>query len=178
MWRYPPGHGDVFPSLMNSGKLDALLSQVSSWNRCWCCMFYLPMLTCIYFDYTSITSSVCFLCSGQGVCFYCKLRQFGCNSRLKYPCLCLCRHNNWLIGVSYFFPCSFIFFLIYTLVRIKFQWFSYGWVLLDKWNRNPQSLDTKPEWILYGGTQIWPNLSVMLYCSTLNSCPNPDILCR
>ncbi|KAF2544578.1 hypothetical protein F2Q68_00033263 [Brassica cretica] len=24
---YPPGHGDVFPSLMNSGKLDALLSQ-------------------------------------------------------------------------------------------------------------------------------------------------------
>ncbi|XP_045829058.1 UTP--glucose-1-phosphate uridylyltransferase isoform X1 [Trifolium pratense] len=25
---YPPGHGDVFPSLSNSGKLDALLSQV------------------------------------------------------------------------------------------------------------------------------------------------------
>lgn len=25
--RYPPGHGDVFPSLSNSGKLDALLSQ-------------------------------------------------------------------------------------------------------------------------------------------------------
>ncbi|XP_068639274.1 UTP--glucose-1-phosphate uridylyltransferase isoform X1 [Aristolochia californica] len=24
---YPPGHGDVFPSLLNSGKLDALLSQ-------------------------------------------------------------------------------------------------------------------------------------------------------
>uniref|UniRef100_A0A5B6ZWS0 UTP--glucose-1-phosphate uridylyltransferase n=1 Tax=Davidia involucrata TaxID=16924 RepID=A0A5B6ZWS0_DAVIN len=24
---YPPGHGDVFPSLMNSGKLDALLSK-------------------------------------------------------------------------------------------------------------------------------------------------------
>lgn len=24
---YPPGHGDVFPSLMNSGKIDALLSQ-------------------------------------------------------------------------------------------------------------------------------------------------------
>ncbi|KAJ8753371.1 hypothetical protein K2173_019770 [Erythroxylum novogranatense] len=24
---YPPGHGDVFPSLYNSGKLDALLSQ-------------------------------------------------------------------------------------------------------------------------------------------------------
>ncbi|XP_003600631.2 UTP--glucose-1-phosphate uridylyltransferase [Medicago truncatula] len=24
---YPPGHGDVFPSLMNSGQLDALLSQ-------------------------------------------------------------------------------------------------------------------------------------------------------
>lgn len=24
---YPPGHGDVFPSLMNSGKLDLLLSQ-------------------------------------------------------------------------------------------------------------------------------------------------------
>ncbi|ONK64229.1 uncharacterized protein A4U43_C07F23470 [Asparagus officinalis] len=24
---YPPGHGDVFPSLMNSGKLDTLLSQ-------------------------------------------------------------------------------------------------------------------------------------------------------
>lgn len=24
---YPPGHGDVFPSLMNSGKLDALLAQ-------------------------------------------------------------------------------------------------------------------------------------------------------
>ncbi|KAH9675009.1 UTP--glucose-1-phosphate uridylyltransferase 1 [Citrus sinensis] len=24
---YPPGHGDVFPSLMNSGKLDALISQ-------------------------------------------------------------------------------------------------------------------------------------------------------
>ncbi|KAG9442532.1 hypothetical protein H6P81_018386 [Aristolochia fimbriata] len=24
---YPPGHGDVFPSLMNSGKLDSLLSQ-------------------------------------------------------------------------------------------------------------------------------------------------------
>ncbi|WZZ30120.1 hypothetical protein YC2023_013521 [Brassica napus] len=24
---YPPGHGDVFPSLMNSGKLDAFLSQ-------------------------------------------------------------------------------------------------------------------------------------------------------
>jgi len=24
---YPPGHGDVFPSLRNSGKLDALLSQ-------------------------------------------------------------------------------------------------------------------------------------------------------
>nr|GEU31632.1 UTP--glucose-1-phosphate uridylyltransferase [Tanacetum cinerariifolium] len=24
---YPPGHGDVFPSLMNSGKLEALLSQ-------------------------------------------------------------------------------------------------------------------------------------------------------
>lgn len=28
MHRYPPGHGDVFPSLLNSGKLDALLSQV------------------------------------------------------------------------------------------------------------------------------------------------------
>lgn len=28
MWRYPPGHGDIFPSLMNSGKLDALMSQV------------------------------------------------------------------------------------------------------------------------------------------------------
>ncbi|KAG5064242.1 hypothetical protein JHK85_005425 [Glycine max] len=27
MHRYPPGHGDVFPSLLNSGKLDALLSQ-------------------------------------------------------------------------------------------------------------------------------------------------------
>ncbi|KAI5408144.1 hypothetical protein KIW84_054109 [Lathyrus oleraceus] len=26
---YPPGHGDVFPSLMNSGKLDTLLSQVT-----------------------------------------------------------------------------------------------------------------------------------------------------
>ncbi|KAK7300532.1 hypothetical protein RJT34_11378 [Clitoria ternatea] len=26
---YPPGHGDVFPSLMNSGQLDALLSQVT-----------------------------------------------------------------------------------------------------------------------------------------------------
>jgi len=26
--RYPPGHGDVFPSLSNSGKLDTLLSQV------------------------------------------------------------------------------------------------------------------------------------------------------
>ncbi|TXG69833.1 hypothetical protein EZV62_004768 [Acer yangbiense] len=25
---YPPGHGDVFPSLKNSGKLDALLSEV------------------------------------------------------------------------------------------------------------------------------------------------------
>ncbi|CAN8269832.1 unnamed protein product [Cochlearia groenlandica] len=25
--RYPPGHGDVFPSLMNSGQLDAFLSQ-------------------------------------------------------------------------------------------------------------------------------------------------------
>lgn len=24
---YPPGHGDVFPSLMNSGKLDALLAK-------------------------------------------------------------------------------------------------------------------------------------------------------
>ncbi|CAA6663132.1 unnamed protein product [Spirodela intermedia] len=24
---YPPGHGDVFPSLLNSGKLDALISQ-------------------------------------------------------------------------------------------------------------------------------------------------------
>nr|AEH27528.1 putative UDP-D-glucose pyrophosphorylase [Amorphophallus konjac] len=24
---YPPGHGDVFPSLMNSGKLEAMLSQ-------------------------------------------------------------------------------------------------------------------------------------------------------
>lgn len=30
MHRYPPGHGDVFSSLMNSGKLDALLSQVDS----------------------------------------------------------------------------------------------------------------------------------------------------
>lgn len=28
MYRYPPGHGDVFPSLMNSGKLDALLAKV------------------------------------------------------------------------------------------------------------------------------------------------------
>ncbi|KAK1261281.1 UTP--glucose-1-phosphate uridylyltransferase [Acorus gramineus] len=26
---YPPGHGDVFPALLNSGKLDALLSQVT-----------------------------------------------------------------------------------------------------------------------------------------------------
>ncbi|KAK9115735.1 hypothetical protein Sjap_014682 [Stephania japonica] len=26
---YPPGHGDVFPSLMNSGKLDAFLAQVT-----------------------------------------------------------------------------------------------------------------------------------------------------
>ncbi|PWZ23433.1 UTP--glucose-1-phosphate uridylyltransferase [Zea mays] len=26
---YPPGHGDIFPSLMNSGKLDLLLSQVT-----------------------------------------------------------------------------------------------------------------------------------------------------
>uniref|UniRef100_A0A0D9XGG0 UTP--glucose-1-phosphate uridylyltransferase n=1 Tax=Leersia perrieri TaxID=77586 RepID=A0A0D9XGG0_9ORYZ len=26
---YPPGHGDVFPSLNNSGKLDTLLSQVT-----------------------------------------------------------------------------------------------------------------------------------------------------
>ncbi|CAN6569961.1 unnamed protein product [Malus baccata var. baccata] len=26
---YPPGHGDVFPSLKNSGKLDLLLSQVT-----------------------------------------------------------------------------------------------------------------------------------------------------
>ncbi|RYQ96440.1 hypothetical protein Ahy_B08g092198 isoform D [Arachis hypogaea] len=26
--QYPPSHGDVFPSLLNSGKLDALLSQV------------------------------------------------------------------------------------------------------------------------------------------------------
>ncbi|KAM0887446.1 hypothetical protein ACQ4PT_029023 [Festuca glaucescens] len=25
---YPPGHGDIFPSLMNSGKLDLLLSQL------------------------------------------------------------------------------------------------------------------------------------------------------
>ncbi|KAL9392211.1 hypothetical protein Peur_016131 [Populus x canadensis] len=27
---YPPGHGDVFPSLKNSGKLDALLSRVDA----------------------------------------------------------------------------------------------------------------------------------------------------
>ena len=27
--RYPPGHGDVFPSLKNSGKLDLFLSQVT-----------------------------------------------------------------------------------------------------------------------------------------------------
>ncbi|RVW85332.1 UTP--glucose-1-phosphate uridylyltransferase 2 [Vitis vinifera] len=26
-YRYPPGHGDVFPALMNSGKLEKLLSQ-------------------------------------------------------------------------------------------------------------------------------------------------------
>ncbi|CAD6252157.1 unnamed protein product [Miscanthus lutarioriparius] len=26
---YPPGHGDIFPSLMNSGKLDLLFSQVT-----------------------------------------------------------------------------------------------------------------------------------------------------
>ncbi len=26
--RYPPGHGDVFPSLANSGKLDQLIAQV------------------------------------------------------------------------------------------------------------------------------------------------------
>ena len=30
MHRYPPGHGDVFPSLVNSGKLDVLLSQVDT----------------------------------------------------------------------------------------------------------------------------------------------------
>lgn len=41
--RYPPGDGDVFQSLLNSGKLDELLSQVdpsaqivSSWT-----VFYL-----------------------------------------------------------------------------------------------------------------------------------------
>lgn len=28
MYRYPPGHGDVFPALTNSGKLDAMLSKV------------------------------------------------------------------------------------------------------------------------------------------------------
>lgn len=30
IWRYPPGHGDVFPALMNSGKLEKLLSQVGT----------------------------------------------------------------------------------------------------------------------------------------------------
>jgi UTP--glucose-1-phosphate uridylyltransferase len=27
---YPPGHGDVFPSLANSGKLDELIAKVNS----------------------------------------------------------------------------------------------------------------------------------------------------
>ncbi|KAI6691404.1 hypothetical protein NL676_028232 [Syzygium grande] len=32
--RYPPGHGDIYPSLMNSRRLDALLSQVTPRMSC------------------------------------------------------------------------------------------------------------------------------------------------
>lgn len=46
-WRYPPGHGDVFPSLRNSGKLDALLSQVGAMVVIFFFLFYWYTSTCI-----------------------------------------------------------------------------------------------------------------------------------
>ena len=51
--RYPPGHGDVYHSLSNSGKLDALLSQVDIRNQFVCCfnwwLMSVSLCMCVHF---------------------------------------------------------------------------------------------------------------------------------
>lgn len=60
MHRYPPGHGDVFPSLLNSGKLDALLSQVDpraqlvfSWNV-FIYLFFIIIIITIFLSFREL----------------------------------------------------------------------------------------------------------------------------
>jgi hypothetical protein len=45
--RYPPGHGDVFASLANSGKLDELIAKVNSVCNCLIYDFMMSMIPCL-----------------------------------------------------------------------------------------------------------------------------------
>jgi hypothetical protein len=45
--RYPPGHGDVFPSLANSGKLDELIAKVNSVCNGLIYDFMMSMIPCL-----------------------------------------------------------------------------------------------------------------------------------
>lgn len=45
--RYPPGHGDVFPSLANSGKLDELIAKVNSVCNGLIYDFMISMIPCL-----------------------------------------------------------------------------------------------------------------------------------
>jgi UTP--glucose-1-phosphate uridylyltransferase len=44
---YPPGHGDVFPSLANSGKLDELIAKVNSVCNRLISDFMISMIPCL-----------------------------------------------------------------------------------------------------------------------------------
>lgn len=52
IWRYPPGHGDVFAAFLNSGKLDALLSKVLL------CDLVLFLTSHVYIEYFGLYYSV------------------------------------------------------------------------------------------------------------------------
>lgn len=102
MCRYPPGHGDVFPSLKNSGKLDALLSKVGAmmqFSLCPCELLYYKVISYPYVLIVLILFCISFLPSqGKEYVFIANSDNLGAIVDLSILCLVLIvTFGFWLV---------------------------------------------------------------------------------
>lgn len=154
--RYPPGHGDVFPSLMNSGKLDTLLSQVGitvqfliTWltfsPRYWH-SFFLSLV--IFYDRVR---SMCLLPTQiTWVLLLTWVSSFGSNRSQPVGFRCyMCLHFVWNRCMNKFFQHLLSLTCCY---------------------RNLKSFDPKQEWVLYGGKRriLWSSFASLASQFSLN----------
>lgn len=142
--RYPPGHGDVFPSLMNSGKLEALISQVCvGCFKLWCLYRYVIGLFVPFSFPCSTLLSICF--QGKEYVFVANSDNLGAIvdlSILLYHLVTFCCRNLPMLYAS-LCPCPFVITVPCTRI--------FSPVILYWKYRNLKPFGQQQEWVLHGG---------------------------